>query len=107
MIPYDKQIELGRIYVLPDPPEIRRIRHPSDVALIAVVVGIAVYDILARDGETISDGVDRYLATRRWPTELATALVYAHVSNKVPDRYDPIHLMFLGIRKLTKGLRHG
>ena len=80
--------------------------HPSDVALAAVVLFIAVYDALSPEGETISEGVDRYLLTRRWPTELVAGLIYAHVSNKVPPSADPIHLAFIGIRYLTRGIRN-
>lgn len=76
--------------------------HPGDAALAAVVVAIAVYDALAPKDETISEAVDRHLAAQHWLTEILAALVYVHVSNKLPPYADPIHIVFTTIRRFTR-----
>ena len=65
----------------------------SDYASIAAVGGIALYDILAPPGQTISEACDRYLASHHWLTELVILAIYLHCSNHIPDQFDPIHLL--------------
>lgn len=72
----------------------------SDCACLAIVA----YDLAAPPGQTISEAVDRYLDGRRWTTEAALALIYLHVSNRIPSRVDPIHLVFLGIKHVWRTL---
>ncbi|QBP29687.1 hypothetical protein SEA_TYPHA_30 [Mycobacterium phage Typha] len=77
--------------------------RPADcmwVGLAAYVVGCNVC-ACARGTEMLSEAADRYLAGNRWVTELVMLSVYAHVSNRVPDRYDPIHWGFLGVKRLV------
>lgn len=57
---------------------------------------VLVYNLSARKGQTLSEGCDRYLLGHRWATEAALGLLYAHLSNRVPPHYDPIHLVFVG-----------
>lgn len=77
------------------------ILQPSDVAILLLLLYVFGYDCSAPPGQTISEGVDRLLLRHRWTTELVCATLYLHVSNKVPERYDPVHWLFLGARRLT------
>lgn len=72
---------------------------PADRAWIALGIGVVAYDIMAPAGQTLSEGIDAYLLKRRLCTEIALALVYLHCSNKIPDRCDPIHLLFGAIKR--------
>lgn len=72
----------------------------SDYACIAGVVGVIAYDLWAPKGQTISEACDRYLLTNRLLTELVMALLYLHVSNRIPPRYDPIHRFFGAVKSL-------
>lgn len=74
--------------------------RPSDRACLALAAGIVAYDIAAPSGETISEGFDRYLLSHRWLTEIGLALVYLHVSNRIPAKCDPIHLAFGVLKRL-------
>ena len=75
--------------------------EPSDIAIGLLIAYVLAYDCCAREGQTISEGVDRLLLRHRWTTELACAALYLHVSNKVPERCDPIHWLFLAARRVT------
>jgi hypothetical protein len=66
----------------------------SDWACIAAAAAITTYDVLAREGQTISEAVDRYLIAAPLITELILAAIYLHVSNRLPSRLDPIHWAF-------------
>ncbi|MFV8317011.1 hypothetical protein [Mycobacterium sp. 23] len=74
--------------------------QPTDIAwlgLIAYVLGVNM-----TLPEQLSMAMDRYLKSHRWTFEAVLFAVYAHLSNKVPDRFDPIHLLFV---VLVKALR--
>lgn len=75
--------------------------HPADIAIIGLLLYVVGYDCCARDGETISEGVDRLLLRHRWLTETVCAALYLHVSNHIPDRLDPLHWGFLVARRVT------
>lgn len=78
--------------------------QPADYACIAGVTAIITYDVLAKPGQTISEACDRYLIANRLLTEAALAMVYLHVSNKIPPRYDLIHLGFGALKKARIGV---
>ncbi|GAS92706.1 DUF7427 family protein [Mycolicibacterium brisbanense] len=77
------------------------------------VIGLAAYVFGwnvwagARDHEMISEACDRYLACPRWRwlAHLVMALVYLHVSNRLPAWADPIHLLFAVVGNRRKGQR--
>lgn len=74
--------------------------QPTDVAwivLIAYVLGVNM-----TLPEQLSMAMDRYLKSHRWTFEAVLFAVYAHLSNKVPDRFDPIHLLFVTLVKLLR-----
>lgn len=68
----------------------------ADKAWLVLLAYVLGYNLSAHKGQTLSEGCDRYLAGHRWATEAALGLLYAHLSNRVPPRYDPIHLVFAG-----------
>jgi hypothetical protein len=55
--------------------------------------------MLPPEGQTVSEAIDRYLLANRWVTEVCLAVVYLHVSNHIPSRYDPIHRAFGAIKR--------
>lgn len=70
-----------------------RIR-PSTAAWIALGIGVAAFDVLAPDGETLSEGVDRALEhspTRRVLALGGIAVTAAHLANLLPQKIDPFH----------------
>jgi hypothetical protein len=71
---------------------------PADRAWIALATGVVVYDVLAPPAQTLSEGADRYMLKHPWKTRAVAAAVAAHVCNALPDRCDPIHLLFAGLR---------
>ena len=66
---------------------------PSTVAWGVLATGVAAYDVLCPQGETLSEGVDRALETRsgRVLAIGAVALTAAHLINLLPERVDPFH----------------
>lgn len=72
---------------------------PSGWAWIGVAAGVAAYDIASPPGQTLSEGVDRWLIAHPLLTRCAVALVAAHLCNLLPDRADPIHLALIWRRR--------
>ncbi len=65
----------------------------SKAAIVAVLGGVAVYDLMCPQGETISEGCDRLLCSKLGKIAVP-AIAYtlaAHVRNHIPEKYDPIH----------------
>ena len=67
--------------------------RPASIAWGALIGGVALYDYLAPDGETLSEGVDRALEhkTGRFLAVGAIAITASHLLNILPQKYDPIH----------------
>ena len=63
----------------------------ADRAWIALGVGVAAYEISRPRGELLSEGVDRYLTRRPWPTRLAVAGLALHLLNVIPSWLDPLN----------------
>lgn len=74
---------------------------PCDRAWCVLAAGVVVYDLCASDGQTLSEGVDRYLQARPRGTRLAIAVLAVHLANVIPVRYDPLHWLFV-----TTSLKH-
>lgn len=57
----------------------------------AVVSVIAAYELVAPEGQLLSEGIDRALI--RWPiaTRITVAVVALHLLNLIPARIDPLH----------------
>lgn len=65
-----------------------------------MAAGIIFWDMTAKDGELLSEQVDRWLVTRPLTTKFVVAAVSLHLLNALPPRFDPLHLGFAGVRKL-------
>jgi hypothetical protein len=67
---------------------------PSDMAWIVLVVGIIVYELLAKDGELLSEASDRYCRQPGLKGWLVRGFVFAtaaHVAHVLPHRFDLFH----------------
>lgn len=66
---------------------------PSTLAWCGLVAGVAAYDILCPQGETMSEGVDRALEhpTKKIAALGAIAITAAHLANLIPQQVDPFH----------------
>ena len=60
-------------------------------AWLVLVAGVILYDALCPEGQTLSEGVDHFLEKHPVATMGAIAITAAHLSNLIPERYDPIH----------------
>lgn len=80
---------------------------PCDRAWCVLAVGVLTYDLCASDGQTLSEGVDRYLQARPRGTRLAILALAMHLCNVVPDRYDPLHWLFVLSSVKHKARQHG
>lgn len=67
--------------------------RPSTLAWVGLATGVAAYDALCPQGETMSEAVDRALETRtgRVLALGAIAVTSCHLANILPERYDPFH----------------
>ena len=68
--------------------------QPSTKAWIVLASGVIAYDMTAKPGQTLSEGVDRYLErspVAKAVTLGAIAITAGHLSNLIPEKYDPIH----------------
>jgi hypothetical protein len=57
----------------------------------AVLALAGLYEVLAPEGELLSEGVDRALEKRKALTVSAIGLVSLHLCNLIPEKYDPLH----------------
>lgn len=62
-------------------------------------LGVVAYDLTCKQGETLSEGVDRGLESKPVATTLAIGVTCLHLLNKLPQQVDPFH-QFL---KMVKG----
>ena len=77
----------------------------GDKAWIGLGIGVGVYEVLARDGELMSEAADRYMLRHPWLVRVVAFLLAAHVCNLLPDRCDPLHLLFLAQRSRRERVR--
>lgn len=75
---------------------------PADQAWMALGCYVLAYDVLAVPGQTLSEGADRYMLKHPWITRAVALAVAGHVCNLVKPEYDPIHLLFTGLRAWKK-----
>lgn len=74
-------------------------RHLANYAWAALAAGIIAYDVLAPDGETLSEGVDRALERHPVATLATIGTVALHLANILPPAIDPLHRLGNLIRK--------
>ena len=70
----------------------------ADRAWVGLAGYVLAYNLLAPDGEMLSEGADRYQERRPWLTRAAITLVAVHLSNGVPAAVDPVHWAFVAAR---------
>ena len=73
--------------------------NPADRAWLVLASGVVAYDIAAPPGQTMSEGVDRYLLTHRWLTRVVAFAVTLHICNLWPVSLDPLHHLFALLRR--------
>lgn len=71
-------------------------------ALACWVGGAVIYNFLADDDETISQGVDELLAKYPLLTRAAIMTVAHHLANELLPHADPVELGFTALRRLRR-----
>ena len=69
----------------------------------ALGAGVLGYDILCEEGQTLSEGADAMMLRHPWAVRVTAFVLAAHVCNLVKSDYDPVHWMFVGMRRLRRG----
>ena len=74
--------------------------RPSTVAWATLATGVALYDLYAPEGETMSEAVDRALERPylRYMAIGTVAVTAAHLLNVLPPQIDPIHQLAKRVR---------
>lgn len=67
--------------------------RPACKAWLGIAAGVVAYEIACPNGETLSEGVDRALERpiARYVALGGIAVTAAHLSNFIPQQYDPFH----------------
>lgn len=76
--------------------------RPAHRALVCWVGGAVAYNFAARDGETISEGVDELLDRYPLLTRIAVITVTHHLLNELLPQADPVGLGFGALRALRR-----
>jgi hypothetical protein len=76
--------------------------RPSERAWLALGVGVLAYDVCAPDGETLSEGVDRWLEAHTWITRVVILTVARHLGNELTADIDPLALTLGLARRLRR-----
>lgn len=86
---------ISEVYVKPFVQDHKPKWEQKEWALAGLVGGVICYDLLvAKEGQTISEGVDSLLergGVSRAMTLGAIAITAGHLANIIPQKYDPIH----------------
>jgi hypothetical protein len=64
-----------------------------------VAAGVLSYEVLCKDGQLLSEGVDEWLVSRPILTRATIAALALHLGNAVPERYDVVSLGFKVMRR--------
>jgi hypothetical protein len=65
--------------------------RPSTIAWTAIALEVVAYDLFCPKGETLSEGIDRWLINKRAATIGAIGVTALHLLNAFPERIDPLH----------------
>jgi hypothetical protein len=76
--------------------------RPSDWAWIALGVGVLSWDVACADGEMLSEASSRYAKAHPFLAYAVIGSVAAHLVNRIPKRFDPIHGLGVGMRRLKR-----
>lgn len=64
---------------------------PAKTAWLVLGAGVLAHDMFCKQGETLSEGVDRALESHKVLALGAIAVTAAHLANIIPPKLDPIH----------------
>ena len=67
-----------------------------------LAAGVLSYEIYCKDGELLSECVDKWLVCKPVLTRAVIAALSLHLANALPARYDVVSLGFLGIRRASR-----
>lgn len=67
-----------------------------------IAVGVLAYDLACDDGCTLSEQVDSWLTTHPVTTRAAILVLAAHLANALPPRVDPVHVVFVALRRIRR-----
>ena len=67
-----------------------------------MAAGVLGYEVVCKDGQLLSEGVDEWLICRPVLTRAAIAALALHLGNAVPQRYDVVSLGFQAIRRSSR-----
>lgn len=70
-----------------------------------MAAGIVFYEVACNDDQLLSIIVDGWLVSHPILTRAVIASVSLHLANGLPAPIDPLHLTFLGGRKLARMIR--
>lgn len=70
---------------------VARKQRPDDATIAWTVLGASVlgYEVFARPGQLLSEGVDRWLVRNPVAVYLGVGVTAAHLLNLIPDKIDP------------------
>lgn len=60
------------------------------------VMGVAIvaYEVTAPPGQLLSEEADRWMVSHPWLTRSLIFSLAAHLCNLLPERMDPLHIVF-------------
>lgn len=74
----------------------------SDKAWITLFSGVIGYNVWCEDGCTLSERADDYVLAHRWLVRAFAYTLTAHVTNTIPNRFDPVHWGFVALRRIGR-----
>ncbi len=75
----------------------------SDRAWLALGAGIVAYEAMCPHGETLSEGVDRYIDRHPVTTFATIGMIALHLANVLPHQIDLLHQVG-AIKDRAKGI---
>lgn len=76
--------------------------RPADKAWIALGLGVLAWDAVCADGEMLSEASARYAKAHPVLAYVVIGSVAAHLVNRIPKRFDLIHGIGVGMRRLKR-----
>jgi len=67
------------------------VTEPSTKAWAGILSCAALYEVLAPEGQLLSEGVDRAIEKHKLLTLGAIAVTAGHLANVIPEKLDPYH----------------
>lgn len=75
-----------------------RSRLTASNGWLATLIVILGFELACMPGETLSEGVDRWIEVHPVRTRILVLLVALHLINAIPSRVDPIHQLALMLK---------